>query len=144
MFSNQLVITCAIFQKQLESYNMVHKQINLGHVGHVRKVKKQRIEKINRENSLHGKQYVLRCPSRANDCIDIYRQKDLISVEFGTSLNDLIANSESITFKYGRITVFYVYKREVITRIIFDFLCIIGRYRIDHRKQISILNTAVF
>lgn len=40
MFSNQFVITCAIFQKQLESYNVVHKQINLGHVGHVRKIKK--------------------------------------------------------------------------------------------------------
>lgn len=75
--------------------------------------------------------------------IDIYREKNLISVEFWTSLNDLIAK-ESITFKYGRITVFYIYKLEVITRITVDFLCTIGWYRIDHRKQISILNTAVF
>ena len=75
--------------------------------------------------------------------IDIYREKNLISVEFWTSLNDLIAK-ESITFKYGRITVFYIYKLEVITRITVDFLCNIGWYRIDHRKQISILNTAVF
>lgn len=40
--------------------------------------------------------------------------------------------------------MFYIYKLEVTTRIIVDFLCIISWYRIDHRKQISILNTAAF
>lgn len=73
----------------------------------------------------------------------IQREKKLNLSWVLTSLNDLIAK-ESITFKYGRITVFYIYKLEVITRITVDFLCTISWYRIDHRKQISILNAAVF